>query len=649
LAGGQVAPEYLRGDHGGGSGGAPSARTRSVLGEILMSIFSWMQHSRVDVSGLATNVADYAGSQVPQYSKLELTFDVNNLSTTFPTTGGKFTDPDLNPYNPLYVDVEGVFSPPGDNFGAGTLTVPGFWYQDFTITDSGGTVYTESVTAGASHWKIRFAPVVAGVYQYYIKVLEYGIERYRTAVGTFTAVASANPGFMRRNATNPYAFSFDNGQAFNPVGLSLPPNYSVAAFGSVFDALVANNMTITRFTEGTSFFKLEWKYAAYGGQFPWYSGLGIYNPVAAYRLDQVIALAETHNLQLSSYWGAAMEFNHSLTGYNFWPNNPYNAANGGPCTVVYDIFSNETAKAYLKRRLRYFISRFSYSPALFNWGALSEIDWLITHENWHSDAAKWPVINAWNAEMTAYIKSLDIYGHLNSGSTGVPYPTYYTLPQYEYWRQYWNLSCWDFINEDLYRTTVTDYIPCHFDTLVDTLDIACNDPDGGGAKTMPPHYGLHLHFGEWAQNGNYTETALHEALWIATLNGGSLMPWYYTVAAVDNNWLPRIKALALFMAGENLGTNNLRRVRLPACTPVGFTAYTVANTARVLGYVLNSGAAATGTVTLTGMTPGTYTVELWEPWAGTLSGTSTVTVTGSGVLVVPLTTVTLSIAFKAYL
>jgi hypothetical protein len=50
-----------------------------------------------------------------------------------------------------------------------------------------------------------------------------------------------------------------------------------------------------------------------------------------------------------------------------WKANPYNAAQGGPCGTAGAWFTNETAKAFYRRRLRYTVARWAYSPQVMCW------------------------------------------------------------------------------------------------------------------------------------------------------------------------------------------------------------------------------------------------------------------------------------------
>ena len=90
--------------------------------------------------------------------------------------------------------------------------------------------------------------------------------------------------------------------------------------------------------------------------------------------------------------------------------NPYNAANGGPATQPVDFFTDETARKLFKRRLRYFIARYSSFTSVACWELFNE------QEN---DRIR-DMQPAWNQEMAAYLNANDPYGHLVSTSAMMP-------------------------------------------------------------------------------------------------------------------------------------------------------------------------------------------------------------------------------------
>jgi hypothetical protein len=599
---------------------------------------------------------------IPRYSKFEITFDIANLSTNFPIDSqGKFTDKDLNPFNPDIIDVEGVFSPTGCNFGAScVLQISGFWYQDFTLIDTDGTTPGERVVAGQAKWKIRFTPQTTGTYQYYIKVIESGQETAKTSTYSFVSITSASKGFVRLD-TNTHYFRFDNGVAFNPVGLSLTHS-SLSAFPSTFADYSSNGVSLGRFTDAGAFFKQEWtdvtgQCAVSNCPLRWFQGLGRYNLVAGYRLDQVMKLAEDNGVYIEFVWGGQPDEAtvSTLSGWS-WANNPYNVAQGGFLNSNYEFFSDATAKNYVKRKLRYVFSRWGYSPAIFSWESLNEIDILITEEGWKTDTVKWQAVNNWHQEMVTYLKSLDIYHHLNTGSTTKgPAKLWTANPAQNYWRAYWDLPVWNFIQHHEYGAVASTYnnIICAIDTAVDTLDVPCNNPPANNppnTKTLLTNHGFPIIFGEWGTSAgsfDFTEQNLHDAIWTATLNGATILPWY-SENIKANGWLPRFKALSLFMKDEDLGKANMARVRFPSAQPSQLQAYGLSNSSRVLSWIKNNGTATAGTVTFQNMQNGKYNVEIWDPWNGVIQSTSVANVTNK-TLSVSLPIVSTTIAFKSYL
>jgi len=103
---------------------------------------------------------------------------------------------------------------------------------------------------------------------------------------------------------------------------------------------------------------------------------------------------------------------------------PYNSANGGPASSTLNFFTNPEAKRLYKQEIRYFISRWGYSPNLIAIELLQELDWMFYDMEKISLSYRDQVISAvktWSAEIISYIRGLDPYGHLitTSGGQGI--------------------------------------------------------------------------------------------------------------------------------------------------------------------------------------------------------------------------------------
>ena len=100
-----------------------------------------------------------------------------------------------------------------------------------------------------------------------------------------------------------------------------------------------------------------------------------------------------------------------------WSDSPYQLANGGPCRHPWEFFTDATAKAHTRNRLRYCVARWGHSPALLAWELFNEVDWTDQYAE-HREA-----VTAWHLDMATFLKEIDPYGHLVTTS--------YAKAQYE--------------------------------------------------------------------------------------------------------------------------------------------------------------------------------------------------------------------------
>ena len=100
-----------------------------------------------------------------------------------------------NPFDPADNDVDVVFGGPS---GVKT-TQPAFWDGD--------------------RWRVRFAPTRVGTYT--LQVVRNGLQTNPAdlSVKRFRCVASANPGFVRRDPASARRFVFDGGGTYYPLGM----------------------------------------------------------------------------------------------------------------------------------------------------------------------------------------------------------------------------------------------------------------------------------------------------------------------------------------------------------------------------------------------------------------------------------------------
>lgn len=169
------------------------------------------------ISTVSDNRSSFPGSQIPKYSKLEITFQVTNTSSQ------NFSYPyDTNPPAGITastgITVNGLFSK--DNWQT-TYTQPAFYYQDFLWEQRQNRdwVYPN----GNFSWKVRFAPNSEGNWKYKIQVTDSS-GTFTSNETSFVVTSSQNKGFIRVSSSDPKYFSYEDGTYFPALGFAFNGN-----------------------------------------------------------------------------------------------------------------------------------------------------------------------------------------------------------------------------------------------------------------------------------------------------------------------------------------------------------------------------------------------------------------------------------------
>jgi hypothetical protein len=123
--------------------------------------------------------------------------------------------------------------------------------------------------------------------------------------------------------------------------------------------------------------------------------------------DRVLALAERNGIYLQvvlqhhGQWSTRVNAN--------WEINPWNSNNpGGFLARPEEFFTSPRAKELTRLKYRYVVARWGHSPAILAWELFNEVHF--------TDAMATPAgeraVADWHAEMAAYIRSIDVHGHL---------------------------------------------------------------------------------------------------------------------------------------------------------------------------------------------------------------------------------------------
>lgn len=321
-----------------------------------------------------------------------------------------------NPYDPDLVRVDGVFTLPSGR----TLSLPAFWFQDFTRKLANGA---EVLTAkGAPGWRLRFTPPEAGAYQLVVSVTTNQTGAVGQGSAAFTAAATAPSAGFARVAASKQNFETQSGEPLRLVGHNVcwPGKRGGYDYDDWLPAMRAVGENFTRLWMWPLSFGLE--VAS--------NSLTRYAQGPAWQLDYVFGLAESNGIFIElclDYHGMFVVQPDYWGGNNYWPANPYNVVNGGPCVNQNAFFTNAAAQTLYQKRLRYLVGRYGAYPNLFSWQFFNEIDNVYSLVNSNHVAA-------WHGVMGRWLRANDPYGHLitTSFASAATRPEMWGLPEMDY-------------------------------------------------------------------------------------------------------------------------------------------------------------------------------------------------------------------------
>lgn len=318
-------------------------------------------------------------------------------------------DPSLytNPFDAGDIELIGVFDAPSGR----QLVIPGFWMQPYVDECQQPCRAEDLQPSGDPSWQVRFTPDEVGQWSYSLQVRDDGTT-IRVERGAFTVSASEHPGFISVSGNNRY-FQYANGQSYFPIGHNLlsswPAGGGLVTYRRWLEDLSAAGGNYARLLiDDPWFIGLEWKSAA-----------GDYRASQddAARLDAILDMAAEYgiSLQLVLLWHQALITYSGVpvviptnpprpdTSAD-WHNSGYNVINGGPLSGPALFFSDERARALFQQRLRYIAARWGYSPQIFAWELVDEID---RTTNYDATTA-----GDWLQSMASYLRQADQGRHL---------------------------------------------------------------------------------------------------------------------------------------------------------------------------------------------------------------------------------------------
>lgn len=270
---------------------------------------------------------------------------------------------------------------------------------------------------GQHNWRVRHTPTAPGEYAV-VGISRSGEKLGATATPQSWSVGGASePGFVRIDPKNPRRLSFDSGARYYPIGMNQAwrtgglPDIPV-----LFGKMGAAGLNWSR----------VWMNAWDGKNLDWprHGELGELNLDVARYWDTIVEGAEKSGIYFQLVTQHHGQYTRAVNPN--WDDNPYNVKNGGFLATPQEFFTNERARALTKRKLRYSIARYGYSPHILSWELWNEVQF--------SDAArdrKWDTVAAWHKEMSDFIRAQDPYRHLITTSSEAPPEVYAPLDYYQ--------------------------------------------------------------------------------------------------------------------------------------------------------------------------------------------------------------------------
>jgi hypothetical protein len=423
-------------------------------------------------------------------------------------------------------------------------------------------------------YRVRLAPDCAGEWRCQLGVEAGGRWSWADQTSFVVADEAAGPGPIRVDAADPRWLARADGSFFYPLGENVAWSGDYEPYAAALEAAGANTMRV---------WICPWNDPLETG-----GKLESVSFDSAARIDRMFEVAAKHGLAVQ----LCLQY-HGMLGGD-WGRNPFNKANGGPCTDAREFWSTWQARAVFKRYLDYVVARWGAEPQLLAWELWNEAD--LTPRFRDED------IVSWHREIAEHLRRADPHHHLVT--TSVSWPG--ALP-------------------DLWREARLDLAEAHH--------YAPRAPQAiqGAASALAPTH-LPLIIGEYGRGWEAADDqpdrdgrSLRQALWCGWMQGlaGAPLPWWWDTHVEPNRLTARFTALAAFLKGEDPRGLAFRPVAMGLGDHLEADCLIAAD--RAYGYVFapetadRPGAAPLAALVppgkrlvVSGLAPGLWRLQLWD-------------------------------------
>lgn len=374
---------------------------------------------------------------------------------------------------------------------------------------------------GGSTWRVRHTPSAPGRYQIEAVTLNgQALSGLRFSPRSWLVGGASKPGFVRLDRRDARFLAFENGARYFPIGHNQAWRSSeLPDIPALFAKMGGAGENWSRvWMNHWDNKNLDW---------PSSGKLGQLNLDVARRWDSIVQAGEQSGIAFQ------MVFQHhgqySTTVNPNWNDNPYSAKNGGFLPKPEEFFTDARARALTRRKLRYAVARWGYSPSILAWELWNEVQF--------TDAARagqWGPIADWHHQMAAFLRAQDSYRHLitTSSSDSVPAPVWEAM---------------DFYQEHAYPSDLMS---------------AMRSASPRALRSGKPFF-----VGEFGPSNLRDEAGVfaHAGLWAGLMSGASGAPQYWFWDAVEKgDFYGHFRAASRFVAASGLGSRLPLRQTTPA-------------------------------------------------------------------------------------
>ncbi|HEV2437879.1 MAG TPA: DUF5060 domain-containing protein, partial [Verrucomicrobiae bacterium] len=440
---------------------------------------------------------------------------------------------------PAQIYAQGTYPKIEASFTVNTPIADPFDYSNdvrvLMVQPDASTISLPAFFDGGTTWRVRHTPTMAGVYSISNITLNgspLSFSNLTPASWTVTGFPTG-PGFVRVDPANPRRFITSNGRRYFPVGQDVAWSSPSSDILNIFPKMGAAHENWSRvwmthfYDNGTTLgLNLDWPKVNHT-----FGQLSLTN---AHHWDAIVAAADQAGIHFQMVLQHHGQYSTQVDAN--WADNPYNVANGGFLSNATNFFTDATAKALTKRKLRYIVARWGYSPAIMAFELFNEVQF--------TDAAyanQWSNIEAWHNEMAQFIRTNDVYHHLITSSSDLTKPI------------------WDQTDYYQHHEYPSDLIT----GIRDAQDITASQP-------VAPDFS-----GECGINTN-AHVGISPPVWAGLMaaQSGGAQPWWWDTIDPNNDYF-LIQAAADFVTVSGLADQNALTKSTPQVTggPLGPLAF----------------------------------------------------------------------------